>query len=107
MNPKRNAPVQDKDGVIIYDPSDDQFDDELDFESSTRDVSTYTNFEQHEIWDEVDGVWFKAWLPKGSVGPTDEQIEKEANAWPVTVGVVASVVVFISMAICLSCWLYL
>ena len=108
MNNNLESRCVDEDDIILYDPTDDEFDDEFDEEeSSDSDSDKYNNFEQHEIWDEVDGEWFKAWLPKGSVKPTDEQIKREANTWPVTVGVIAGILAIITLAIVVSCLLYL
>lgn len=98
-----------EDDIIIYDSTDDEFDDEVNNVEISEDESLpdkYKNFEQHEIWDEVDGTWFKAWLPKGSVRPPDEQIQLEANALPITIGVVISVVIIILLSFGVSCWLY-
>lgn len=108
MNRKDNRHYVDEDDIIIYDPTDDEFDDEV-IEEDTSDIDSdkYKNFEQHEIWDEVDGEWFTAWLPKGCVKHTDEDVTREANAWPVTVGVVVGILAIITMAIGLSCWLYM
>ena len=110
MSKKNKQQYVDDDDIIIYDPTDDEFDDELneiETSSDESDSEKYKNFEQHEIWDEVDGEWFTAWLPKGCVKPTDEYISREANAWPVTFGIILGVLAIIVMAIVFSYWLYL
>lgn len=107
MSRKNKKQYVDDDDIIIYDPTDDEFDDEVIEETSDADSDKYKNFEQHEIWDEVDGEWFTAWLPKGCVKPIDERVSREANAWPVTVGVILGCVSLIALAIGVSCWFYL
>lgn len=105
MNTKRNASVRDEEDIIIFDPTDDQFDDELDFESS-YDFSKDPNFEKHEIWDEVDGEWFTCYMRKGTVTKTDEQLHAEANTWQVTASVILGILSFIVLAIWFSIWLH-
>lgn len=108
MNIKNKKQYVDDDDIIIYDPTDDLFDDEvIEEESSEANTDLYKDFERHEIWDEVDGEWFTAWLPKGCVKPTDEHIMRDANSWPVTFGVILGVLAIITLMIALSCWLYL
>lgn len=109
MNRKNKRQYVDDEDIIVYDSTDDEFDDDVSENSSSENAEDeiYKDFEKHEIWDEVDGEWFTTYLRKGSVVPTDETIEKEANAWPVTVGVVIGIVAIIALAIGVSYWLYL
>lgn len=106
MNGKNKREYVDEDDITIYDPTDDEFDDEVIEETSESNADLYKNFEQHEIWDEVDGEWFMAWLPKGSVKPMNQNVTSEANTWPVTFGVLLGVLAIITLAIAISCWLY-
>ena len=107
MNRKNKRQYVDDEDIIVYDSTDDEFDELNGVEASDTDSEQYKNFEKHELWDEVDGKWFETRLPKGSVVPTDETISKEANGWPVTLGVILGCVAIVALAIGVSCWLYL
>lgn len=114
--------IRDNDEIIMYDSSDDKFDDiteccdinieaELTKESlqnrSVSNASNNSNMVEYEIWDDIDGEWFKVWLPKDWVTKTDDQIEHEANDIRVTIGIITGIFVIIGLSICFSCWMYL